>query len=71
MTMQKTADEQRRHLEAKYKELDVNGDGSITLDEFTKGTQGFAKELRKEVWDSFNTNGDEGLSLDEYLNNKG
>ncbi len=71
MTKKMTAEEQRKHLEAKYKELDVNGDGRITLDEFTKGTQGSAKELRKEVWDSFNTNGDEGLSLDEYLDSKG
>jgi Ca2+-binding EF-hand superfamily protein len=71
MAKKMTDAEQRVHLEEKYRALDVNGDGSVTLDEFTKGTLGFAKDLRQEVWESFNSNQDNGLSLDEYLDSQG
>ncbi|MDD1000300.1 EF-hand domain-containing protein [Pseudomonas sp. TNT2022 ID642] len=67
MAKKMTDAEQRAHLEEKYRELDLDGDGSITLEEFSKNTQGFAKELRREVWESFNLNRDDGLDLDEYL----
>jgi len=71
MTKKMSDAEQREHLEKKYRELDANNDGGVSLKEFIKDTQGFAKVIRQHVWEYFNANQDDGLSLDEYLDTQG
>ncbi|MBC3210207.1 hypothetical protein HU755_25700 [Pseudomonas sp. SWRI111] len=69
---EKMSDEQYLvYLKRKYEELDANGDGKVSLLEFTQNTQGCSKELREFVWDHFNSNRDQGLSFEEYLASQG
>ncbi|MFJ2482746.1 EF-hand domain-containing protein [Pseudomonas sp. NPDC087598] len=70
MAKKMTDAEQREHLIKTYRELDANQDGSITIEEFTKGTKGYGKTLRESVWAEFNRNHDDGLSLEEYLDSQ-
>ncbi|MBK5525553.1 EF-hand domain-containing protein [Pseudomonas sp. TH08] len=70
MAKKMTDAEQREHLIKTYRELDANQDGSLTIEEFTKGTKGYGKILRESVWNEFNENKDDSLSLDEYLDSE-
>ncbi|MBX9405027.1 hypothetical protein K5E40_04975 [Pseudomonas baetica] len=70
MTEKMTDAEQREHLIKTYRDLDANQDGSVSLEEFTKGTKGYSKLLRETVWDAFNRDQDDGLSLEEYLDSQ-
>ncbi|MFJ2489244.1 hypothetical protein [Pseudomonas sp. NPDC087639] len=65
-----TDEKQLKHLKKTYENLDANKDGVLTFEEFAKGTKGYAKSLRELVWKEYNKDGDNDLTLDEYLDNE-
>lgn len=54
-------------LRERYSQTDTDGDGSLTLEEFTAGAPQGAPDNIEDIFSQLDTNGDGGLSEDEFL----
>jgi hypothetical protein len=54
--------------DADFKDLDTNGDGKVSMAEFTAGKEGADKSRAEAKFKECDANSDGSLTLDEYKN---